>query len=206
MHVRTEQETNAAKHRSMRPVLPHILRSAPMQLELTDGWYWVRGQCDEGLSQLVRAGRIWSGTRRARVAARSTRRRRAVALSTDGVSRQPPPRQPLTLHTAPACLRCRLQAAHLRRRAAGLGAGRASGHHAFCAAAHACQLHAPCAQHSSPGPPAPPRHARAHVPGSGRRRATATHGGGGAQVRGAGLPRAGSTASPGGRPLSLSSR
>ena len=33
----------------------------PLQLELTDGWYWVRASCDEQLTQLVRKGRICQG-------------------------------------------------------------------------------------------------------------------------------------------------
>lgn len=32
-----------------------------MQLELTDGWYWVRASCDERLTLLARKGRICQG-------------------------------------------------------------------------------------------------------------------------------------------------
>ena len=46
---------------------PHISPSCPchpcpsLQLELTDGWYWVRASCDERLTRLAAAGRIGQG-------------------------------------------------------------------------------------------------------------------------------------------------
>ncbi len=36
-----------------------------LQLELTDGWYWVNAICDEPLSSLARAGRIMQGKQQA---------------------------------------------------------------------------------------------------------------------------------------------
>lgn len=38
-----------------------LLKFLPLQLELTDGWYWVRASCDERLTQLARRGRICQG-------------------------------------------------------------------------------------------------------------------------------------------------
>lgn len=38
-----------------------VMDTLPLQLELTDGWYWIKGVCDEPLSQLARAGKIAPG-------------------------------------------------------------------------------------------------------------------------------------------------
>lgn len=57
----TEIYTFLLKLSSFSASQPVALPPSPLQLELTDGWYWVMAQCDEPLTALVRAGKIRPG-------------------------------------------------------------------------------------------------------------------------------------------------